>query len=405
MGCGASAKKYEEKKDTKPDEKDEATKKDGAQPGETSAKPAGDTKPAGDANKDAATTPTVQAEPVPMKALGAAPKKVSVGAADAEEEDEDEDDEIGEEEGEEMIRKSSMNIFRKREGVMAETFKPDDSWVPPVNPKTDEQRKRIESALSRPAAFMFHSLEATERETLILAFKEHDLEAGADVIKQGVNVTPDEPGLYVIESGDLDVYKSNGAEGEDARGPKVFTYKGAGQFGELALLYNAPRAATVVTATKCVLWSIDRNTFNALVKDATQKRAEKYEAFLAEVEVLKALKAEERSKIADVLKVKNFNEGENIILEQEEGEEFYILEEGKAVATKEGKVVKEYNPKDYFGELALISASARRATVTAKETPTKVLALERAAFNRLLGSLESKMKENAEAHYEGVTLA
>lgn len=40
-------------------------------------------------------------------------------------------------------------------------------------------------------------------------------------------------------------------------------------FGELALLYNAPRAATITTLTNSILWSLDRVTFSHIVKDST----------------------------------------------------------------------------------------------------------------------------------------
>jgi len=40
-------------------------------------------------------------------------------------------------------------------------------------------------------------------------------------------------------------------------------------FGELALLYNAPRAASIKAESACALWALDRNTFNNIVKEAS----------------------------------------------------------------------------------------------------------------------------------------
>jgi cAMP-dependent protein kinase regulator len=57
-------------------------------------------------------------------------------------------------------------------------------------------------------------------------------------------------------------------------------------FGELALLYNAPRAATITAKTNAHLWVLDRNTFNYIVKDAASRKREKYEEFLKSVSIL-----------------------------------------------------------------------------------------------------------------------
>jgi len=50
-------------------------------------------------------------------------------------------------------------------------------------------------------------------------------------------------------------------------------------FGELALLYNCPRAATITAKGDAELWSLDRKTFNHIVKDAAAQKREKYEEF------------------------------------------------------------------------------------------------------------------------------
>ena len=82
---------------------------------------------------------------------------------------------------------------------------------------------------------------------------------GDDVIKQG----DDGEVLYVVDSGELDCYKvfTEGAEETFLK-----TYVPGDAFGELALLYNAPRAATIRAKQDAVLFSLDRETFNNIVK-------------------------------------------------------------------------------------------------------------------------------------------
>lgn len=41
----------------------------------------------------------------------------------------------------------------------------------------------------------------------------------------------------------------------------IHTYENSGSFGELALLYNMPRAATIQAFTDGALWAMDRLTF------------------------------------------------------------------------------------------------------------------------------------------------
>jgi len=105
-------------------------------------------------------------------------------------------------------------------------------------------------------------------------------------------------------------------------------------FGELSLLYNAPRAATLVTKTPCTLWLLDRETFNYIVKDSSEKKRNKYENFLKSVDILSEVDPYEISQIADALRTSTFRQNEYIIREDEMGDVFYIIEEGTAKATK-----------------------------------------------------------------------
>ena len=93
------------------------------------------------------------------------------------------------------------------------------------------------------------------------------------------------------------------------------TYNPGEAFGELALLYNAPRAATVRAKSDCILWSLDRETFNHIVKDAAMKKREKYEEVLKGVEILATVDNYEISQISDAVRIEKFSKDSTIIKE------------------------------------------------------------------------------------------
>ena len=69
----------------------------------------------------------------------------------------------------------------------------------------------------------------------------------------------------------------------------------------MALLYNAPRAATISAETESVLWKLDRDTFNNIVKDAAARKRERYDEFLQSIKILQTMDPYERSKLSDAL--------------------------------------------------------------------------------------------------------
>ena len=62
------------------------------------------------------------------------------------------------------------------------------------------------------------------------------------------------------------IYNINQNKEEGEKFLKV--YNPGEAFGELALLYNAPRQATIRAKEDCILYSLDRSTFNNIVKEA-----------------------------------------------------------------------------------------------------------------------------------------
>lgn len=220
--------------------------------------------------------------------------------------------------------------------------------------------------------------------------------AGEAVIKQG----DDGDNLYVVETGTLECTKKFKAD--DAKPTFLKDYQPGEAFGELSLLYNAPRAANITAKTDCELWALDRRTFNHIVKDSAQNKRQKYEDFLKKVSILENMETYERSKLSDAIVERWFDEGSYVISEGAEGgDAFYMVMSGQAVATKTlepgqpATQVYEYKEGDYFGERALLKNEPRAANIIAK-TRLQVVQLDRKSFRRLLGPIDTILMRNME---------
>ena len=108
--------------------------------------------------------------------------------------------------------------------------------------------------------------------------------------------------LFFIESGNCECFIKFNKSTEPVM---VKKYEPGDSFGELALLYNAPRAATIkAVSDEVITWMLDRETFNNIVKDSAQKKREKYENFLKNVEILSTIDPYELMQICDAIKTR-----------------------------------------------------------------------------------------------------
>ena len=280
----------------------------------------------------------------------------------------------------------------QRSGISAEAFgkfNKKKTYKPRIINKTELQKEKIKSKCL--TCFLFKDFDDNEIATIVDACEEKKYKKNDYIIKQGDNGD----NLYIIDSGEL-VCEKVFNKGEPPTYLK--TYKEGELFGELALLYNAPRAATIYAKTDCVLWAIDRLTFNSIIKESAINKREKYKKFLETIPLLSTVESYELYSICDAIKMEKYQKNSYIIREGEQGDKFFILDEGEAVATKENMNFKKmYYKGDYFGELALLRNAPRAASVMAI-TDCKVLSLDRPAFKRLLGPLEDILKRNSQAY-------
>lgn len=155
-------------------------------------------------------------------------------------------------------------------------------------------------------------------------------------------------------------------------------------FGELALLYNAPRSASVRTLENCELWGIDRNTFRRAVEEMITKEYEENRKFIEAVRffskllrdgrslspyyLLDAMTSEQKDAVASVLITLKFAKGQSIVNEGDPASSFYIIKEGSVVVLKGNKEVRKMVKGDSFGEQALYYNTVRGATVKALDS-------------------------------------
>jgi len=301
--------------------------------------------------------------------------------------DDDDDDDDGSD-----IIAPPTRYYPRRKPIFAETYNPEEDTEtdgpPVVFLKSDEQRRALATSVKN--IFIFRALDSGQINTVIDAMFEREVRTGDDIIKQG----DDGDNFYVIARGTFAVYIT-GADGDSSL---VCTFKDAGSFGELALLYNTPRQATVRAKTDGLLWAVDRRVFRRIVLKSAFKKRKMYEKLIAVVPMLKPLQLYERVNLTDALVPRYYRNDECIISQGDPGDGMYFVEEGAvdvyvANETDEQIKINRIGKGGYFGELALIAHKGRAASVFAVDN-VKLAFLDVDAFERLLGPCMNIMKRN-----------
>ncbi|CAG0888429.1 unnamed protein product [Darwinula stevensoni] len=173
-------------------------------------------------------------------------------------------------------------------------------------------------------------------------------------------------------------------------------------FGELAILYNCKRTATIkdrlpfddLAATDCRLWAIERQCFQTIMMRTGLIRQAEYTAFLKSVPTFKSLPEHTIIKIADSLDEIHYRQGDYIIRQGGRGDTFFIICKGqvrvtmKQAGSNEEKFIRNLFKGDFFGEKALQGEDVRTANIIADgKEGVRCLVIDRDTFNQLISSL------------------
>lgn len=310
------------------------------------------------------------------------------------------------------IEDSTTAVPRRRTSIAAESI--DLSKLRSsikVVPKTEEESERILQILKQNVLFRHmddEQLKTVQGAMTLVEKKENDT-----IIQQG----DDGDYFYIIDNGGVDVYlktstgstcgdghEANTDDDDDNEQQQLVASYGEGDsFGELAIMYNAPRAASCIARTDVRLWALDRISSKIVAMQTACARRDEHKGFLASVPILSSLSEYEVLTLADALEEQSFEDGAIICKEGDDGDRFFLIKDGHVVCSKENPtdgtqiVVAQLGKGDYFGEVALLTEKKRQATVQASGD-LKCLSVDRMAFGRCIGPLESVLRRNLDQY-------
>lgn len=243
--------------------------------------------------------------------------------------------------------------------------------------KTTQEKQQISRAL-QSNEFLKNLLTDTIR-NLIVDFMTPQL-----VKKHEVIINQDEVGefMYVSQTGVYQVLKNN---------VEVHQFGENIVFGEVAIIYNHTRHATVKALADGKLWALHKDDYSRImISNAMAQETELLE-FLKKVPVLCEAPDSKLQQATGLFTKVTYSAGTKIVREGHEGKDFFIIKAGTAKVYKksaEGSVA-QLGRGQYFGEQALLTDhGVRQATVIAESAVVECLVLHFTYFINLFGGMK-----------------
>jgi len=277
-------------------------------------------------------------------------------------------------------------MFAQRRAVVAEDIEEDK--IPEPQEYDDATLSFIKESIREN--LLFKDSEDALIEKIAPYFTQATFSAGDVIIAEGEeNATK----FFSIKEGTCQV--SSEKDGD------IVTLDSGMTFGELALLYNAPRNATIKAITDVKVFVMERSAYRYVNVTMHQQEDDSRFGFLRSVKLFQPLLANEITLIDMALTARSCEPNELIFNQGDAPDFFYIIKEG----TCEGTAVKENETEEFvknvgsfFGELALLNDEPRNATIRTGVNGCTLLQLSREDFNQLLGPLRNILDRNAKQY-------
>jgi CRP-like cAMP-binding protein/Zn-dependent protease len=243
-----------------------------------------------------------------------------------------------------------------------------------------ETRWRVEAAELIDALPIFEDVPVDVLNELAGRVRLRTLATNQPVFRQGDRPTA----FYVVRNGILEVVEEDLETGDEHQ---IRTLVRGESFGELALLMDSPRAATIRAVEEAEVFEIDQGTFDRLLADTI--RVPDFEPTLQQLAELRQQPCFAHLGTEQLVELRRRGEwmvvgaGRSVVQQGEEGDSFYAVSSGRFDIVTDGELKQTIGPGAYFGEIALLLDVPRTASVIAR-TPARVFRLDREGFDQLL---------------------
>ena len=252
-----------------------------------------------------------------------------------------------------------------------------------LDPEHTATQQQLAAALSSQALPLFSDLPAGAFQQLLLQLRMRTALPEEAIIREG----DVEASMYIISQGRVKVTKT-----QEAGSDTVLAQLGEGAFfGEMALLGESPRTASVIALEPALLFEISRDMLAQLTArfpPVAQSMLRFYRQrllanLMATSPLFRPLDAEQRRHLIERFKSRELGANDIVLEEGQAGDGLYMLLTGRAEVSKavaDGRrVLAHLKAGDVFGEMSLLQAQPVTARIQILQRST-ILKLPRATF-------------------------
>ncbi|CAB9520636.1 Protein kinase 4 (Fragment) [Seminavis robusta] len=252
---------------------------------------------------------------------------------------------------------------------------------PRTSKKTKKESDFLHRVLREDRKFIFCDFTDKEQGFMLDVLRKDDTVKKGDILYSAGDIGDF---FYIIEQGQVEILWPDNTP--------TTTLKNGDSFGEVALLFDVPRAATARAKTDCVLWKMHQHCFRGKLAHHALTQEEGIMDLLRRVELFVNMDDATLRKFANALELVHFAPDERIVNKGDEGKVFYIIDQGQvrihAIGAGDSKQVDiTLKGGEWFGERSLLTGEPRAANATAL-TKVAAWAVDRDTFENSFGPLQ-----------------